>query len=82
MKVFFSIFLFMINIYLADAQTCVKGNCMNGFGTMIMPDKSRYTGEFVNGKIQGRGIYYFSNGSKYLGNWKSGSTTWRGQINL
>ena len=34
----------MINIYLADAQTCVKGNCMNGFGTMIMPDKSRYTG--------------------------------------
>ena len=21
----------MINIYLADAQTCVKGNCMNGF---------------------------------------------------
>ena len=80
MKLFIAFTIFMVHISLVDAQSCVKGNCTNGFGTMIMTDKSRYTGEFVNGKIQGRGIFYFANGSKYLGTWKSGTRHGEGKF--
>ena len=53
---------------------------MHGVGTMIWPDQSRFEGDFLNGKIEGRGTKYFSNGNKYIGQWKDdamhGSGVW------
>lgn len=33
-------------------------------------DGSKYEGEVVNEKRNGRGIYHYSNGDKYVGDWK------------
>jgi hypothetical protein len=33
-------------------------------------DSSKYEGEVVNDKRNGRGIYHYSNGDKYVGEWK------------
>ena len=54
------------------AQTCLRGDCKNGFGTMVFTSKSRYTGEFKQGKMHGKGIFYYSNQGKYIGEWQSG----------
>ena len=55
-----------------EAQTCLKGDCKNGFGTMAFSAKSRYTGEFKQGQMHGRGIFYYNNGGKYIGEWHQG----------
>ena len=55
-----------------EAQTCLKGDCKNGFGTMAFSAKSRYTGEFKQGQMHGRGIFYYNNGGKYIGEWQQG----------
>jgi hypothetical protein len=49
--------------------TCVKGNCLNGYGTFVFSNGSRYVGDFADGKPHGKGIMYFKNGNKYIGNW-------------
>jgi len=60
---------------------CTAGNCINGKGTFLYPNGSRYEGEFKEGSFHGEGIYYFFNGSQYQGTWKegkmSGQGTWR-----
>lgn len=33
-------------------------------------DSSKYEGEVVNDKRNGKGIYHYSNGDKYVGDWK------------
>jgi hypothetical protein len=33
-------------------------------------DSSKYEGEVVNDKRNGKGIYYYSNGDSYIGDWK------------
>jgi hypothetical protein len=33
-------------------------------------DSSKYEGEVVNDKRNGKGIYYYSNGDTYIGDWK------------
>lgn len=48
---------------------CIKGNCWNGHGVYVYPSGARYEGNFRDGKIQGEGILYFSDGNKYIGNW-------------
>jgi len=69
-------FLFLLVLAIGftclDAQSCVRGNCMNGFGTYLFASKARYSGEFLSGKMHGKGIFYYSNGAKYLGTWKNG----------
>ena len=57
-----------------EAQTCLKGDCKNGFGTMAFSAKSRYTGEFKQGQMHGRGIFYYNNGGKYIGEWQQFSS--------
>lgn len=53
---------------LSDAQ-CIKGDCYDGSGTYVYESGARYVGEFRKGKIHGKGILYFSNGNKYVGDW-------------
>ncbi|MBK9109707.1 MAG: caspase family protein [Saprospiraceae bacterium] len=64
--------LISIGVFLSlalNAQNCIRGNCINGFGTMVYADGSRYTGEFRSGLREGKGIYYYYNQNKYLGEW-------------
>ncbi len=65
---------------MVKAQTCLRGNCTNGFGTLVFPNKSRYTGEFSMGWMTGRGIYYYSNGNKYMGFWQKNQKHGEGKL--
>ncbi len=62
------------------AQTCVRGNCKQGFGTLEFPNKNRYVGEFADGIMTGRGIYYFANGNKYIGYWSNNKKHGEGKL--
>ena len=46
---------------------CIKGNCVNGVGTFEMKGEYTYTGQFKNGKPDGRGEVVHSNGNRYVG---------------
>jgi hypothetical protein len=46
---------------------CIKGNCVNGVGTFEMKGVYTYTGQFKNGKPDGRGEVVHSNGNRYVG---------------
>ena len=35
------------------AKECLEGDCVNGFGILVLPDGSVYEGEFKNGAIDG-----------------------------
>ncbi|MBK9271399.1 MAG: caspase family protein [Saprospiraceae bacterium] len=63
-----------------QAQSCIRGNCLNGFGSYLFASKARYTGEFQSGKMHGKGVFYYSNGSKYLGNWYHGKRHGEGKM--
>jgi hypothetical protein len=53
-------------------DTCIAGNCRNGFGTYSWSDGSRYTGGFRNGQLHGQGTLIYSDGGSYAGQWKDG----------
>jgi len=42
---------------------------MNGMGIQKWADGRIYEGEFVNGKSEGYGVYYYPDGREYQGNW-------------
>lgn len=48
---------------------CVEGNCQNGEGTYIFPNRDYYKGTWKEDKKQGLGIYAFSSGDSYQGEW-------------
>ena len=49
---------------------CIKGDCVNGKGTLTFPNGYKYEGEFKDGKLHGKGTLTFPNGEKYVGEWK------------
>ncbi|MEO6833109.1 MAG: hypothetical protein ABI378_11370 [Chitinophagaceae bacterium] len=48
-------------------QSCVLGDCNNGFGTYQFPSGNKYVGNFKNRKREGSGTFYFSNGEQFTG---------------
>jgi len=38
---------------------------------MTWPDNSVYTGDFVNGKVEGKGTKVWANGNRYEGGWRN-----------
>ena len=48
---------------------CIQGDCINGHGTAVLPDESKYVGQFEDGKRNGQGEATYSDGSKYKGKW-------------
>ena len=67
----FTLFLSMLfltcDVY---ADVCVKGDCENGTGTVLMPDGYMYEGEFKKGMKHGKGVLITPGGDKYIGNFK------------
>lgn len=67
----------------APAQTgCIKGDCRNGTGTYVFKDGAKYTGTFVNGYPQGKGIAEYPNGERYEGEMAEGSFNGYGTLSL
>jgi hypothetical protein len=60
--------LVFLSTALANTQ-CVKGDCYSGTGTFIFNSGATYTGQFIKGKIQGKGRCEFTNGNIYYGEW-------------
>lgn len=72
--VFFYVFLSFVSFNLLEAQTttgCVSGNCQDGYGVYTYGNGT-YSGQFVNGKRQGYGVYEWSGYGIYYGFWNDG----------
>ena len=59
---------------------CVQGDCLNGQGTVMMPDGRKYVGEFKDGVRVGQGLMTFPDGTKYIGNWQHDKPHGRGKL--
>ncbi len=78
LKKFLLPLLFLTTTLVVSAQ-CISGNCNNGYGVALFPEKgkARYNGQFVNQKPQGFGKAEYGDGSIYEGEWLNGK--WHGQ---
>lgn len=61
---------------------CIKGNCVNGLGTMSFVHGGKYTGQFKNGKLHGHGTLVTSEGTKYIGSFKENRFHGQGTVIL
>ena len=59
-------FLMVSTVY-SDDDKCISGNCLNGDGTMLFSDGSKYTGQWKNGKKHGKGREIRFNGGIVTG---------------
>ena len=50
---------------------CIKGVCINGYGTYTYANGNKYVGEYKDGKRNGLGTYTFANGTVDKGIWKN-----------
>ena len=57
-------FIALAALSLSAQLNCIKGNCLDGYGTALFPSGAKYIGDFSGGKIHGKGILYFPDGSK------------------
>ncbi len=54
------------------AAECIRGDCVDGFGTFIWPSGARYDGDFKKGIRHGAGSYMFADGALYVGEYLQG----------
>ena len=45
---------------------------MDGYGSIVYANGETYDGQFSEDKIQGYGVYKWTDGRKYTGKWKQG----------
>jgi SH3-like domain-containing protein len=62
------------------SAVCVQGNCTNGHGTAVLPDGSKYVGEFREGVRSGRGSMTYPDGTKYVGDWQNDKPHGKGTL--
>lgn len=55
--------------HFVQAQNCIKGNCENGYGTLVYPSGARYEGNFKDGFFHGKGVFDSSDNNRYIGDW-------------
>lgn len=60
----------------APPVRCVSGNCVDGSGTQVYADGSKYVGDFKNGMSEGQGEFISANGEKYAGLFKNDKFQW------
>lgn len=51
---------------------CVKGDCKDGLGILVLREGYKYDGQFKEGRFHGYGTLTHSNGGKYEGGWRRG----------
>ena len=66
---------YSLNLY----AECIKGNCVNGQGTLTSPDGFKYVGEWKYGKPHGQGTMTFPDGELYVGEFKDGKRDGEGK---
>ena len=74
------------------SDECVSGNCQNGLSTLFFSNGDKYTGNFKNGKQNGRGMMTFAArpdasgnfiyASKYSGEFKDGRFHGKGMMHF
>lgn len=57
----------------AKDPNCIKGNCIDGFGT-YQDENGNYKGFFKSGKKDGYGVYKWNSGNSHTGYWKNNIT--------
>jgi len=76
--------LFVIATCLAMASTlhaqCLHGNCVTGIGTYLYPSGAKYSGQFLNSKINGNGTLWMNNGNIYSGQWNNNYREGKGKM--
>ena len=61
---------------------CIKGDCRDGYGVLVLREGYSYTGDFKNGRFDGYGTLAHCNGGKYEGGWKKGQYCGQGTLIL
>jgi len=61
----FILILFIFPFY--TYSQCISGDCENGKGVYIYPDKTKAEGFWKNGKLEGQCSMFYSDGSSYVG---------------
>lgn len=79
---FFLLCFTLTAFQIAAQDGCIKGNCINGYGTYEFPGGAVYEGDFVNNKMNGKGVMKYADGAKYLGNWTNNSREGKGRMLL
>lgn len=64
------ILLVLVNLSYAQQNTCLSGDCDNGYGTWLYKNGDKYEGTWVNKQMHGNGTYYYANGDIYKGDFK------------
>jgi hypothetical protein len=80
MKFFIYTILLTLVINTVQANTCISGNCQNGFGIETSVSGEKYIGEFVSGKRNGQGVLETPNQEKYIGSWKENLRHGEGRV--
>ena len=70
--IFISVLIFIASIFSGCAvkTECIEGDCINGEGVMLFPDKNEYSGLFENGRFTNHGTLTFPDGRTYRGDYK------------
>ncbi len=59
---------------------CLQGNCVTGVGTYVYPSGAKYSGQFLNSRIQGIGTLWMNNGNVYSGQWNNNYREGKGKM--
>jgi len=59
---------------------CIEGSCVNGKGTYIMVNGTKYVGEFKDKQMSGQGTLTYTDGTKYVGEFKDNQMNGEGTL--
>jgi hypothetical protein len=71
-KIIFFLGCSLLLARVATADTCLEGNCQDGYGTFQWNDGSQFTGNFVEGTPYGTGTYIDPNGKQFTVTYEDG----------
>ena len=67
------LFILVTTLSLAQENTCISGDCENGYGVYKLINGDKYEGNWKDNKWNGEGTLYRADGTKkYEGNFKDG----------
>jgi hypothetical protein len=77
---FYGLWIFLI-LCTPLFSECVVGNCSSGYGSAIFSKGDSYSGNWRNGRAEGKGILKYVDGNRYSGDWKDGKADGQGTMN-